>query len=189
MIYTNAVLEPVLMVSIAAFLYLGWRVFRQRTASPVDKQVLLIVTAPVVMAARSLFNTSQSIYPEVAAICYPFLLILGPYFLWRFLNSAGGPRYAAAVVALLYAGYACVRVAGGWSEMLSDRNYGTLQTEAGSVKLLNYDIDSRVYAYVLAHTAPDDYVLDLPYGGGFEFRERTALPHLQRATVRAGRAA
>ena len=165
-IYTSPILEPVLMVSIAMFLYLAWRTIRRQAA---DSELLLIVAMPVVMAARSLFSTTQSIYPEVAAICYPFLLILGPYFLWRFLTSAAEPQYAIAIVAALTFGYACVRVAGGWADMLSDRNYGTLQTEAGAVRLQNYEIDSAVYAYVMAHTKPDDYVLDLPYGGGMNF--------------------
>src|SRR5207253_8804703 len=97
LLYSTPVLEPVLMVSIVAFLYLAWRVLRGQSTSPGDAGLLLIVTLPVVMGARSLFSTTQSIYPEVAGICYPFLLVLGPYFLWRWLNSAGGPRYAVVV--------------------------------------------------------------------------------------------
>jgi len=176
LIYSTPVLEPVLMVSIVTFLYLAWRVLWTQDARPGDAELLLVVTVPVVMGARSLFSTTQNIYPEVAAICYPFLLVLGPYFLWRFLNSAAGPRYAVVVVAVLTIGYAVIRTAGGWSGMLSGRSYGTLHTQSGTVRLLNYDIDSRVYAYVMAHTSSDDYVLDLPYGGGLNFANGRRCP-------------
>jgi len=176
LIYTSAILQPVVWTCIAVFCFLAWRVIVQRRAQAGDVEMLLILTAPVVMSIRSLFGTTQSAYPEVAAICYPFLLVLGPYFLWRFLNAGGTPRYAVAVVLLLTIGYALVRTVGGWSELLSDTRYGTLQTAAGSVKLVNYDVDSEIYGYIMAHTSPDDYVLDLPYGGGMNFATGRRYP-------------
>ena len=176
LIYTSAILQPVLWTCITVFCFLTWRVIVRRRARTGDAELLLILTMPVVMSVRSLFGTTQSAYPEVAAICYPFLLVLGPYFLWRFLNAGGAPQYAAAVVLTLTIGYAVVRTVGGWSELLSDARYGTLQTAAGSVKLLNYDVDSKIYAYIMAHTSPDDYVLDLPYGGGMNFATGRPYP-------------
>jgi hypothetical protein len=167
-VYTSPVLEPALWVTIAVFLTLAWRVLVRGAAGPADRELLLIVASPVVMGTRALFGTTLGIYPEVAAICYPFLLILGPYFVWRFLEPAG-PQYAAAIVMALTVGYGLVRVAGGWPELLSDQRYGTLSTAAGVVHVRDFDRDSGVYAYVLQHTAPDDYVLDLPYGGGINF--------------------
>jgi hypothetical protein len=155
---------------------LAWRVIFKRRTQAGDAELLVILTMPVVMSIRSLFGTTQSAYPEVAAICYPFLLVLGPYFLWRFLKAGGSPRYAATVVLTLTVGYAVVRTAGGWSELLSDARYGTLKTAAGSVKLLNYGVDSKIYAYIMAHTSAEDCVLDLPYGGGMNFATGRRYP-------------
>ena len=176
LLYTNAILEPVLWTTIAVFLVLAWRVLVRRRNNPGELELLLILTVPVVMCSRSLFTTTQSYYPEVAAICYPFLLILGPYFLWKFLQPAAGPRYAAGVVIALTVGYALIRVGGGWPALLSNSHYGTLNTEAGTVKLLNYDVDARIYSYVMAHTSPEDYVLDIPYGGGINFASGRRYP-------------
>jgi len=167
LIYTNPVLQPVVWVSIAAFAALAWRLFRTRLTG-LDRELLLFVSAPVVMSTRALFSSTQNVYPEVAGICYPFLLVLGPYFLWRFLR-VGGESYARATVMVLAVGYAVVRIAGGWQELLSSRHYETLQTPAGSVSLLNFDIDSKVYDYVMSNTTPSDYLQELPYGGGLNF--------------------
>jgi hypothetical protein len=174
-LYTSPVLEPALWVAIAAFLTLAWRVLVRGEASPLDRDLLLITAIPAAMGTRGLFGTTQGIYPEVAAICYPFLLILGPYFVWRFLQPAG-PRYAATVVIALTAGYGLVRVAGGWPDMLSDRQYGTVSTTAGSVRARNYGTDAKVYDYVMSHTSADDYVVDLPYGGGINFASGRRYP-------------
>lgn len=175
-IYTTPVLEPVLWVCIVAFFVLAWRVLLAGDTRRGDAVLLLVLSAPVVMCIRSLFSSTQGIYPEVAGICYPFLLVLGPYLLWRFLDSAAGRSYAVAVVAAITVGYAVVRIVGGWPEMLSGAHYGTLYTRAGSVKLLNYDNDAKVYSYVMSHTSPDDYVLDLPYGGGVNFASGRRYP-------------
>ena len=175
-LYTTPVLEPVLWVCIVAFLVLAWRVLFVRNAQRGEALLLLIVSAPVVMSIRSLFSSTQGVYPEVAGICYPFLLVLGPYFLWRFLHAAAGRSYAIGAVAAVTLGYAVVRIVGGWGEMLSGAHYGTLYTRAGSVKLLNYDIDAKIYLYVMSHTSPDDYVLDLPYGGGVNFASGRPYP-------------
>jgi hypothetical protein len=157
-LYTSSILQPVMWVSIVAFLVFAWRL-RKR---PEDSGLLLILLWPVVMATRSLFGSTQSIFPEVTAVDYPFLLVLAPYLLWRYLKST-------ATVATIVIAYSLLRVAGGWPDLLSDRKYGVLDTPAGSVKLLNYDTDSQVYRYVMDHTKPGDYLLDLPYGGGLNF--------------------
>jgi hypothetical protein len=160
--YTSAVLQPVMWVAIVVFVVCCLHP-RKHSA------LLLILLWPVVMSARSLFGSTQNIFPEVTAVDYPFLLVLAPYFLWRFLNTATTPRYAVPATAALVVGYSLLRVIGGWPELLSDQRYGTLNTPAGAVKLLNYDTDSQIYRYVMAHTTASDYVLDLPYGGGLNF--------------------
>jgi len=165
----------VLWVAIALFLTLAWRVLVRGDARQPDRELLLLAAIPAAMGTRALFGTTQGVYPEVAAICYPFLLILGPYFVWRFLQPAG-PRYAAAMVIALTAGYGLVRIVGGWPDMLSDRHYGTLSTAAGNVRVRNFDTDAKIYDYVMRHTAPEDYVLDLPYGGGINFASGRRYP-------------
>src|SRR5260370_39850913 len=132
-IYTSPVLESVLWVCILAFLIHAWRLLFARNGQRTDAVLLLLLTAPAVMWSRALFSSTQGIYPEVPGICYPFLLVLGPYLLWRFLDSAAGPSYAMAVVAFITVGYALIRIVGGWPEMLSGKPYGTLYTEDGRV--------------------------------------------------------
>jgi hypothetical protein len=154
LLYTSAVLQPVMWVSIVAFLVFLWRK-REHT-------LVLILLWPVIMSTRSLFGSTQSIFPEVTAVDYPFLLALAPYFIWRYSKST-------AITAAFVISYSLIRVAGGWSDLLSDRNYGVLDTPAGSVKLLNYDTDAQVYLYVMTQTKADDYLLDIPYGGGMNF--------------------
>jgi hypothetical protein len=174
-LFSSPVLEPGLCVSIAIFVALAWRVLVRGAGRPEDRESLLITAIPAVMGTRALFGTTQGVYPEVAAICYPFLLILGPYFLWRLLTQAG-PRYAVAAVIALTVGYGLLRVAGGWPDMLSDRHYRTLSTAAGDVRVRNFDIDAKVYDYVMRHTVSEDYVLDLPYGGGINFASGRRYP-------------
>jgi len=154
LLYTSAVLEPVMWVSIVAFMVWLW----QRR----EKALLLILAWPVAMSTRSLFGSTQSIFPEVTAVDYPFLLLLAPYFLWRYTKST-------TITAALVVAYSLLRVAGGWPDLLSDKKYGVLDTAAGSVKLLNYQTDSQVYQFVMANTTPQDYLLDIPYGGGLNF--------------------
>ena len=169
MLFTTAVLEPVLWFSIVVFLALAWRWSRGRALGDEDAALLLVLAVTLTMASRSLFGSTQSAFPEVAGVCYPFFIIVGACLLWRFLSRAATPRYAIGMVAGVLLAYAGVRVAAAWPEMLSNRSYGVLQTAAGSVRLLNYKIDAAAYEYVMAHTNPDDYVLELPYGGGLNF--------------------
>jgi hypothetical protein len=154
LLFTSAVLEPVLWVSIVALVVLLWR--RREPA------LMLILMWPVVMALRSLFGSTQGIFPEPSAVNYPFLLILASYFIWRYSKST-------TKTALVLVTYSLMRLAGAWPDMLSNEKYGLLDTPAGSVKLLNFDVDAQVYRYVMDHTATNDYLLDLPYGGGMNF--------------------
>jgi hypothetical protein len=168
-LFTSSVLEPVLWVSVVVFLVLASRLIRGRDVGPRDRELLLVLGVTLAMASRSLFGSTQSEFPEVAAVCYPFFLILGAYFLWRFLRSAATPHYSIAVVTTVLLIYVCIRVVGAWPEMLSDREYKVLETPAGTVQLLSHKVDAKVYDYVMAHTNSGDYVLDIPYGGGLNF--------------------
>lgn len=168
-LFTSAVLEPVLWVSVVVFVVLAWRLIRGRNVDPRDRELVLVLGVTLAMASRSLFGSTQSEFPEVAAVCYPFLLILGAYFLWRFLSSAATAGYSTAIVTTVLLAYVCIRMVGAWPDLLSDRKYGVLETPAGTVRLLNYKVDAKVYDYVMAHTGSGDYVLDIPYGGGLNF--------------------
>ena len=169
LLFTSPVLEPVLWAAVVVFVVLVYRWARSRALEGRDAELLLVLAVTLAMASRSIFGSTQSEFPEVAGVCYPFFIVLGACFLWRFLSSAATPRYAAGVVAAMLLAYAGLRVAAAWPEMLSNRPYGALQTAAGTVRVLNYKIDSTVYQYVMAHTTPDDYLLEVPYGGGLNF--------------------
>jgi len=75
---------------------------------------------------------------------------------------------AMLIVGCLIMVYGAARVPGG-SFLFSDRNYRTLETAAGAVRISDYAPGIDIYRYVAAHTAPSDYVLELPYGGGINF--------------------
>ena len=64
--------------------------------------------------------------------------------------------------------YGAGRLLGG-SFLFTDRNYRTLETAAGSVRISDYAPAIDIYRYVEAHTARSDYVLEIPYGGGINF--------------------
>ena len=40
---------------------------------------------------------------------------------------------------------------------------------AGAVKITDFSPGIEIYRYIVAHTAPSDYVLEIPYGGGVNF--------------------
>lgn len=175
-LWTNPVLLPVMWAAILCWLYLVLRVCTHRSFREHGQRylvTLLVLTPSVVMCTRGLFNTTLDKVTEVSAICYPFCLLLAPYLLWRLLLSAG-PIESVALqrswsARVLIAGclaYAAVRLAGGYSAFLSDRPYTTLQTQAGSIRLLDYKTNAEIYRFVMNNTSANDAVLDIPYGGG-----------------------
>ena len=170
-VWTAPMLLPVMWVVIALFFYLILRSFSEARES--TGELLVILTFPVIMSIRTLFGSTQSVYPDIAAACYPFLLILGPYLLWRFLSSVPAQGVtpaipAAAIVSCLVLAYGAARIIGGAS-LLTGHNYRSLETEAGTVKIADHIPGVDIYHYVISHTSPSDYVLELPYGGGVNF--------------------
>src|SRR5260370_1980685 len=137
------------------------------------------------MSLRSLFGHVLSPYPEVPAMCYPFLLMLAPYLVWQFLvipeqarvggsgsSTAGSGishTYASAIIASLVVLYIAIRLGATYPHVLSGKPFRTLETVSGTVRLTGYDANAAVYRYVLQHTSSVDRVLDLPYGGGVHF--------------------
>jgi hypothetical protein len=167
--YTAPVLLPVMWTAIVLFVYLLARWLRAGgKISEHGAELLLVLAFPVVMSPRSWFGSTQGVIADISAACYPFLLILGPYLLWSFLSSASPKIPAAPIVAGLVIAYGLARLVGG-SSLFSEKNYRPLSTQAGVVKISDYSPGIEVYRYVATHTAPSDYVLEIPYGGGINF--------------------
>src|SRR6185295_7822287 len=83
-------------------------------------ELLLILIVPVSMSPRTWFASTQGDTADIAAACYPFLLILGPFLLWRFLSSASAGPHAVRITFLIAVAYGLARLAGGYG-LLSDR--------------------------------------------------------------------
>lgn len=184
-VQTSAVLLPVMWTCVILWfgLLFRWTFSRRRADHADSAQLLILLTGPVIMSARGWFNTTLDVTTQVPAICYPFFLLLGPYLLWRLLLVPGpGPDLArfrakpAAAIAIALAGYALLRIVGGYSEFLSNQRFRTLSTRAGTIRLANFQLDSDLYDFVVRNTSPSDRLLDLPYGGGFNFAARRASP-------------
>jgi len=157
----------VMWTAILLFVYLLSRALRAKL-TPHSAELLLILAFPVSMSPRTWFGSTQGVTADIAASCYPFLLVLGPYLLWSFLSKASPKIPATLIIGCLVMIYGAARVPGG-SFLFSERNYRTLETAAGAVRISDYAPGIDIYRYVEAHTAPSDYVLELPYGGGINF--------------------
>ena len=166
--WTSPVLLPVMWVGI---LYCCRYVFRRG-----DRELFLILVVPTAMSVRSLFGTTLYPYTEVSAMCYAFFLLAGPLLLWKFLAPVASPAKAALVVAGFVLFYCGVRLIGGYSVFLSNRDYHTLETAAGPIRLHGDDGSADIYRYVMDHTSPIDTVLDIPYGGGINLAANRASP-------------
>jgi hypothetical protein len=166
-LWTARVLLPVMWTAILLFVYLLGRALRAKL-TPHSAELLLILAFPVSMSPRTWFGSTQGVTADIAASCYPFLLVLGPYLLWSFLTKASPKIPAMLIVGCIVIIYGAGRLTGG-SFLFTDRNYRPLETAAGPVKISDYSPGIDIYRYVAAHTSPSDYVLEIPYGGGINF--------------------
>ena len=174
---TSPVLRPVVWSAIVYWLVLLAMLIR----GSLDRdrlELLLLLTVPVFISVRSLFGSTLSPMPEVPALSYPFLALLGPYLLARgleFPHRAGagvklqGHRVAMQFTSTLVIAYAVVRVAAAYPNLLSNRAFIKLDTESGMVRVLDGKVNAELYRYVLDHSGSQDYFLELPYGGGLTF--------------------
>ncbi len=174
LLWTAPVLLPVMWTTIFLFLYLLVRALRGKLSGHAA-ELLLVLAFPVSMSPRTWFGSTQGVSADIAAACYPFLLVLGPYLLWSFLSKASPKIPAMLIVGCIVIAYGAARLLGG-SFLFTDRNYRTLETVAGSVKISDYAPGIDIYRYVVSHTAPSDYVLEIPYGGGLNFASRRPNP-------------
>ncbi len=174
-IYTSPLLLPVMWWSVLYWLWLMGKLLKGLFTAPQwkagEEELLLWLTMPSIMSIRSLFGTTLTVYPEVAAVCYPFYLILGPYLLLRRLNGreAAWPQRSSAIVGAALILYGVGRLVAAYPAQLSGRSFGVLETNAGKVKVAGYALNREIYDYLARHTQPGDYVLDIPYGGGMNF--------------------
>jgi hypothetical protein len=167
--WSGPVLLPVMWTVILLFFCLLGRRLRHRgETSQRAVERLLVLVFPVSMSPRSWFGSTQGVTADVAAACYPFLLILGPYLLWSFLSRPSRKIPAAPVVACLVIAYGLARLVAGAS-LFADGNYRSLETAAGVVKISDHFPGIEVYRYIATHTASSEYLLELPYGGGINF--------------------
>jgi hypothetical protein len=120
------------------------------------------------MSPRTWFGSTQGVTADIAASCYPFLLILGPYLLWRFLSAPSARIPATAIVGSLAVLYGLARLVGG-ATLFTQQSYRDLETAAGKVSISDFSPGIPIYGYIAAHTGPSEEVLELPYGGGLNF--------------------
>ena len=184
-LWSSAVLLPVMWSSIALWF---WRVFGLirsggRSSSAASVNQLLLLTGPVVMSSRGWFNWHLGLTTSVPAICYSLFIVLAPYLIWRWLASAGPGsdlesvrRLPGATLVTLFLAYALLRVAGGYSSLLSNRPYQDLRTLAGDIRLSDLAVDSEIYDFVIKNSRPTDTVLDIPYGGGMNVATHRLSP-------------
>lgn len=181
---TSPVLRPVLWSAMVYWLVLLVGLIRGPVRPP-RLQLLLLLTVPVLIGVRSLFGSTLAPTPEVPALSYPFLSMLGPYLLLRGLElparEAGalrvhGGRVAMRITSTLVISYVILRVAAAYPVLFSNRTFTSLATESGFVRVHDGNVDAALYRYVLHHTRPGDYFLELPYGGGLTFATRRSNP-------------
>lgn len=165
---TTEVFRAVLWPAILYWTFLVVRGWRQRGLSAIELKTLLLLTAPVLMSARSLFGTVLTPFPEVPAICYPFVTLLGPYLLYQ----ASSLRF----VTIVTSAYIAIRIVAAYPEIFSDRHYSEINTIAGKIKVNDVGSSREIYDYVVENTAPSDGLLEIPYGGGIGFASGRRSP-------------
>jgi hypothetical protein len=169
LLWTAPVLLPVMWTTIVLFGWLTLRWLRDRPGFGHRNAVLLLILIlPVSMSPRTWFGSTQGVTADIAASCYPFLLILGPYLLWRFLSAPSARIPATAIVGSLAVLYGLARLVGG-ATLFTQQSYRDLETAAGKVSISDFSPGIPIYGYIAAHTAPSEEVLELPYGGGLNF--------------------
>lgn len=165
-IWTSPILLPVMWSSI--WLCLLWLI-RFRRLSLAERRIFFFLSVPVIMSVRSLFGTTLFPLTEVSAMCYPFFVVAAPCLLWLLLCLVKKSYWKTAVIAGGLGAYSLLRIVGAYPSLFSNARYYSLSTEAGIVRLADGGVSAQIYRYIMDNTQPSDVVLDLPYGGGFNF--------------------
>ncbi len=183
---SSSILRPVLWAAIAYWCVLFWTgVFGSARFKSGQLQFLLLLTIPVSIGIRSLFGSTLFPGPEVPALDYPFLLLVGPYLLARALEGTAGDATGLGLTGqvipirftiCLVAFYILLRTAGSYTELLSNDAFLPIQTKSGTIRVREGRVDAEIYRYVEEHTQPGDPILELPYGGGMTFATQRSSP-------------
>jgi hypothetical protein len=157
--------------------WLGLLFFRRGLGTG-SRIMCFVLTVPVLMSARGLFGSTLFPHTDVAALCFPFFVIVAAYLIDALYKQTliAAPSASAIAVTLLLGGYSLARLAVAYPTQLSGKHDYTLHTRAGSVRLSDGRISEQLYSYILSHTGSADSLLDLPYGGGFNFAAQLPSP-------------
>jgi len=184
---TNTVFRPVQWFALCLCATLLWKLapWKKRPISLVEAQLLLFTTVVALSSSRGWFSNAMGTTPEVPAVTHPFVLLLGPLLLLRWLERpygitaavpASGEKTPARVVILLSLAYAGIRLVGAYPELISDQKYSRLHTSAGDVKLKFGDEEIAIYNYIVSSTKSSDSILEIPMNGGLNFATKRRNP-------------
>ncbi len=173
--WTSPILLPVMWAAIWLCLY--WTLLIRRL-SVASAQLYLFLSVPVIMSVRSLFGTTLFPITEVSAMCYPFLIVAAACLLWALfeMTTPEQRRVQTLIVIATLGVYSLARLTAAYPDQLSNSSYYALDTEAGQVNLSDAGKSGEIYQYIVEHTGPSDNLMDLPYGGGFNFASRRPSP-------------
>ncbi len=173
---TGTILLPVMWSAIVFWPASVRRLFRQKQFGP-EAALLLLITCAIAMSVRTLFSGTLSQLSLVTVAAYPVWFLVAPLLLERFLRGLENYplKTASAPVILLLAGYTILRFG---AAVMTERpsRYSSVQTSAGTIRLLDRSTSSEVYQYVLQHTNNADGVVDVAYGGVVNFAARRQSP-------------
>lgn len=170
---------------------------RRDAATTCSISVGLVLVAMVAISLRYLFSELNGPYPRDAppgvtifAVLNGYLLLYGILFFLRKFGGEGASNpdvlknaeyVATAILVVLTLIGITNTVRKG-----NSAQYVEIATEAGKVRVIREDtlpghptsgdVSAALYDYVMKHTKPDDYVLDIDYGGCINFATRRRGP-------------
>lgn len=183
---SNGALLPVCWASIFLWVYLAISIISNWTVKErlSDNQSFIfpLLTLPVAMSIRGLFYSNFSVLPTLPSAAYAFWFILGGHLLARFLHMPDRLKLDVKHIQIvpmvlwitmgIFIGYGATRLIVG-----KDRGqYRLLETVRGRVYLKDYQPSASCYNYVIAHSAPDSLIVEIPYGGGLAFAAQRTSP-------------
>jgi hypothetical protein len=173
---TGTVLLPVMWGSVVLWFRLALGAAREKALPAGDGILLMLITAAIIMSARTLFGGTLSQLTLVTVAAYPIWFILAPWLVERFLSGSGVYPLArvSAPVVILVGAYGMLRF--GAALMTARPAYTDLKTPAGTVRLLDPATSGGIYRYVAEHTSGNEPVLDIAYGGAVNFALRRESP-------------
>jgi hypothetical protein len=155
-----------------------------RAGRPMDPHyatLLVLLSCAAMLSIRSLFGTLEGPVPLISVASQPFWILLAPALLCPLMlcpllsPQAPAPARSVKWIAGTLFAYAAILLLGYLPAELK-RPYSTLQTRAGAVRLGQFEPDASVYRFLVQAEQPGEGLIDLPYGGGFNFAARLKSP-------------